>query len=168
MSQFCACHDTRAAVACAKSWCNCIIETKIRMKRIFKIFQSRVQNLFTRWWRNIRQWFQIEFLWLLHWCPNKMAVILPSLSNLVLSSIINWIDRNYSEVYSLGSDWSIFYQHRLTLIWAWISNYIHHMVWDEIAYPFTNFNGATVEVWEWMSHFIPHFTEHKVTFPSLD
>ena len=28
----------------------------------------------------------------------------------------------------------------------WISNYIHHKIWDEIAYPFLNFNGAAVEV----------------------
>ena len=27
-----------------------------------------------------------------------------------------------------------------------ISNYIHYKVWDEITYPFLNFNGATVEV----------------------
>ena len=33
-----------------------------------------------------------------------------------------------------------------TLIPAWISNYIHYKVWDEITYPFLNFNGATVEV----------------------
>ena len=32
------------------------------------------------------------------------------------------------------------------LIPAWISNYIHYNVWDEITYPFLNFNGATVEV----------------------
>ena len=35
---------------------------------------------------------------------------------------------------------------RLTLIPAWISNYIHYKMWDEITYPFLNFNGATVEV----------------------
>ena len=29
---------------------------------------------------------------------------------------------------------------------AWISNYTHYKVWDEITYPFLNFNGATVEV----------------------
>ena len=29
---------------------------------------------------------------------------------------------------------------------AWISNHIHYKVWDEITYPFLNFNGATVEV----------------------
>ena len=39
-----------------------------------------------------------------------------------------------------------FYKHGLTLIPAWISNYIHYKVWDEITYPFLNFNRATVEV----------------------
>ena len=39
-----------------------------------------------------------------------------------------------------------FYQHGLTLIPAWISNYIHYKVWDELTYPFLNFNGCTVEV----------------------
>ena len=39
-----------------------------------------------------------------------------------------------------------FYKHGLTLIPAWISNYIHYNMWDEITYPFLNFNGATVEV----------------------
>ena len=39
-----------------------------------------------------------------------------------------------------------FYKHGLTLIPAWISNYIHYKLWDEITYPFLNFNGATVEV----------------------
>ena len=34
----------------------------------------------------------------------------------------------------------------INLIPAWISNYIHYNVWDEITYPFLNFNGATVEV----------------------
>ena len=34
----------------------------------------------------------------------------------------------------------------LTLIPAWISNYIHRKAWDEITYSFLNFNGCTVEV----------------------
>ena len=34
----------------------------------------------------------------------------------------------------------------LILIPAWIGNYIHYEVWDEITYPFLNFNGATIEV----------------------
>ena len=39
---------------------------------------------------------------------------------------------------------------------AWISNYIHYNVWDEITYPFLKFNSATVEVQEWISNFIPY------------
>ena len=38
-------------------------------------------------------------------------------------------------------------------------------MWDEITYPFSNFNGATVEVWEWRSNFIPYFTGHVITYP---
>ena len=34
----------------------------------------------------------------------------------------------------------------LTLIPAWISHHMFSKVWDEITYPFPNFNGATVEV----------------------
>ena len=41
---------------------------------------------------------------------------------------------------------SPFYQHGLTLIPAWISNHMPCKVWDEITYPFLNFNGCTVEV----------------------
>ena len=41
---------------------------------------------------------------------------------------------------------STFYWQGLTLIPAWISNYMPSNVWDEITYPFLNFNGATVEV----------------------
>ena len=42
--------------------------------------------------------------------------------------------------------WPPFYYHGLTSIPVWISNYIHYNVWDEIIYPFLNFNGETVEV----------------------
>ena len=46
-----------------------------------------------------------------------------------------------------------------------ISNYIHYEMWDEIIYPFLNFNGATIEVYEWISKFIPYFTGHVITYP---
>ena len=44
-----------------------------------------------------------------------------------------------------------------TLFPAWISNHMPIEVWDEITYPFLNFNGAIDEVSEWISNFIPHF-----------
>ena len=56
----------------------------------------------------------------------------------------------------------------VSLIAAWIANYIHYKVWDEITYPFTNFNSATVEVCEWKSNFTQHFTEHVITYPCWD
>ena len=42
-----------------------------------------------------------------------------------------------------------------------------NMVWDEITYPFPNFNDTAVEVWEWISNFILHFTVHVITYPCL-
>ena len=48
---------------------------------------------------------------------------------------------------------------------AWITNYIHYKVWDEITHPFPNFNSKAVEVCEWMSYFIPHFTVPVIIYP---
>ena len=36
----------------------------------------------------------------------------------------------------------------LTMIPAWARNHMSNKVWEEITYPFPNFNGATFEVWE--------------------
>ena len=55
--------------------------------------------------------------------------------------------------------------HGLSLIPAWICNYIHYKERDEITYPFPKFNGTTVEVWKWVSNFIPHFTGQAITYP---
>ena len=41
-----------------------------------------------------------------------------------------------------------FYKHGLSLIRAWISNRTHHKMWDDISYPFPNFDGATMELLE--------------------
>ena len=40
-------------------------------------------------------------------------------------------------------------------------------VWDEITYPFPNFNGCTVEVWEQISNFYPYFMVDVITHPCL-
>ena len=53
----------------------------------------------------------------------------------------------------------------LTLILAWISNYIHYNMWNEITFAF---NGGTIEIWEWISDYIPHFYKYVVTYPCLD
>ena len=36
-------------------------------------------------------------------------------------------------------------------------------MWDEITYPFPNFNGGVVEVWGWVSNFILHFIMDVIT-----
>ena len=38
-------------------------------------------------------------------------------------------------------------------------------MWDEFAYLFLNFNGATVEVKEWISNFILHFIMDVIAYP---
>ena len=44
-----------------------------------------------------------------------------------------------------------------------ISNHMLGKVWDEMIYPFPNFNGCAVEVWEWINDFITHFIMDVIT-----
>ena len=46
----------------------------------------------------------------------------------------------------------------------YINNHMPSKMWDEITYPFANFNGATVEVWEWINNYILHFMKDVVTY----
>ena len=61
--------------------------------------------------------------------------------------------------------WVPFYKHLLTIIPAWISNHMPSKVWDEIIYPFPNFNGATIEVWEWISNSISYIIMDVIIYP---
>ena len=56
-----------------------------------------------------------------------------------------------------------FYYHGLILILAWRSNHMPSKVWNEITYPFPNFNGCSNEVWEWISNFFPSFSIDVIT-----
>ena len=69
---------------------------------------------------------------------------------------------------SEGNIWGPFYQHGLTLISAWISNHMPSKKWDEITYPFPNFNSATVEVWVWINNFIPRIIMGVINNPCWD
>ena len=64
--------------------------------------------------------------------------------------------------------WGPFYWHGLTLIQAWISNYIPSKLWVEIIHPFPNVNVCTVDVWEWISKFTPHLMIDVITYPCGD
>ena len=55
-----------------------------------------------------------------------------------------------------------------TNIPAWMSNHMPRKLWNEITYPFPNFNGVTIEVWEWISNLIPHIIMAVITYPSWD
>ena len=67
-----------------------------------------------------------------------------------LKSVFNTL---YDLKIQVSRTWAPYYLHVLTLIPAWISNHTPSKVWDEITYPFLNFNGCTVEVQEWISNF---------------
>ena len=42
--------------------------------------------------------------------------------------------------------------------------YINYKVWDEITYPFHNFNSAAIDVREWIINFIPPFIGYDSEF----
>ena len=46
---------------------------------------------------------------------------------------------------------------------VWISNHIPSKVWDEITYPFPNFDGCIGEVWKWISKFISYLVMGVIT-----
>ena len=82
-----------------------------------------------------------------------------------ISGILNWHIES----------WCPFYKHKLTLIAAWVNNYIHYQVWDEITYPIPKLDGCTTvplkfgngisDFWEKISDLISHFSGHVITYP---
>ena len=69
--------------------------------------------------------------------PLPLATIRACVSNKIYS---------FCGVYLPTAAKAHFYYHGLTLIPAWISNYMPGKVWDGIIHPILNFNGCTVEV----------------------
>ena len=84
-----------------------------------------------------------------------------------VNSFQNYLLHSGEKAWSMKT-WDPFYKQWLTFFQAWISNYIHYKVWDEITYPFLNFNGVTAEFQEWISNFISHFSGHVITYPLWD
>ena len=41
-------------------------------------------------------------------------------------------------------------------------------MWDEITFPFPNFNGTPVEVWKWISNVVTHFSGYVITYTNWD
>ena len=91
--------------------------------------------------------------WIIQFIPHFAGHVL-TLS--MMGFKLNHVDTPCWTPYKIGT--------KVTVSW----NYIHCIVWDEITYPFQNFNGYTVEVWEWISNFIPHFIGRVITYPGWD
>ena len=77
-----------------------------------------------------------------------------SVSSEAIKHIHDYINSGYNDLITIKELHDVMlpvccshiYWHGLTLIPAWISNYMPRKVWDKITYPFLNSNGCTVEV----------------------
>ena len=71
----------------------------------------------------------------------------------------------YQKVSDIRSSGSLLL-HALILITTLVSNHKPGKVWDEITYPFPNFNGVNVGSLEiWIGDFISHFSVLVITYP---
>ena len=120
--------------------------------KIYILFHIIVYSFYIhefKWIRPIHYWhtaiskFNLKNPMSMSWVGPKVKIIVGPITN--WSIHIPFIPCNWT-THSWDMAWAPFYYHGLTSIPAWISNYTHYNVWDEITYPFLNFNGATVEV----------------------
>ena len=81
----------------------------------------------------------------------------------VLNDVLTWKD-----VEQVIPTAILLYNHKGLFSLTWISNHMPSKVWDEITYPFPNFNGCTIKVGEWISNFISNFIMDVVTYLSWD
>ena len=72
-----------------------------------------------------------------------------------------WLDGNCN-ISEHTEACSPFYKHGLTLTPAWICDYLHYNVWDEVTY---HFQTSTVEL---INNFTPHFIGHVLIYPYWD
>ena len=84
--------------------------------------------------------------------PNVLKIFILYTIDITINTNIPNVEYCSTDVIPFSIYWYLFmtsapfYKHGLTLILAWISNYMPRKVQDEITYPFLNFNGCTVEV----------------------
>ena len=82
--------------------------------------------------------------------------------------VVVFVICTYCHQWAFPSTRDPFYEQDFTFIRAWMSNHTPTKVWNEITYPFPNFNCVTVAVWKWISNFIPHFIMDGITYPCWD
>ena len=106
--------------------------------------------------------------WTVHVSKGESTVLFKCVNPYYIGKSRGWCKnvKGSNEKCSTSHELCTRYAHCRLLLWSWISNHMHTQVWDEITYPFPNFNGCTVEVWEWISNFIPHFIMRLITYPT--
>ena len=105
----------------------------------------RTSNVEKKWWRYHGRWGREtprDCLNYYMWQDTRLLTFLCRKSKRVITAPHHTLHCSRIIVYCC----SHFYYHGLILITAWISNYIHDKVWDEITHSFLNFKGATVDV----------------------
>ena len=85
------------------------------------------------------------------WITN---ILLPALAENLIS--MHFCLKPYRDsFYRLGP----FYSQGISLIPAWINNYIQYKVWDDITNQFLSLNGVEVDVRKCIINFVSHFTD---------
>ena len=153
---------------------SCNLFNTLRPKWINAILQTTFSNAFS--WVQIYD-FYIGFHWSLftrfeltilhHWFRQWLGAGQATNNYLNQWLLVYWhifalLGLNELTVSFSRDTWGSIYKHGLTLIPAWISDYIHHKVCDEMTYPFPNFKGESFEVWEWIRNLISRFTWHMI------
>ena len=84
---------------------------------------------------------------IVEWIPRYITdVPLPS-AFIVWHVICVWSCITYQPKYTLALPWGPSYIHALILIQAWISNYTHYIMWDEISDPFQTSTTQPLKFW---------------------
>ena len=132
--------------------------TRCKVQYVSTKYSIIIQSIFFSWKLTTVKYTQgdrnvgYHFSGLVQGCNNYIALAMellkscakPSISELkIMTNVLHLL--NCVE-YGVICDHAMARHSRLNHFLAWISDYISSKVWDEITYPFLNFNGTTVEV----------------------
>ena len=107
------------------------------------------------WKKTCCQPFQMNFLQRKVWISHEFVPVGQIYNNSTLVQLMTWNQTKHN----------LFPELVMSKIAVWMNNHIPSKVWDNVAYPFPNFNGFTIEVWEWINNFLPHFIMDVINYP---
>ena len=110
------------------------------------------------------------FMLLCQWCGYVAVHLSITLRFTVQECSCNCtgVRENYTGNLYRETPWGLFYKHGWTLISMCKSNSTSYEMWNKITYPYSNFNGYTIEDLELVSIFIPQFNQQVNTYPYWD